>query len=92
MQMIFPYLKQVTGNVLYVILTFGLMLLCIFVTSAITVHLRFLLVLKSFLIRGVFLKFRLFIKGRCIICGAPGISDAYYCRECTLQEKDVIIL
>ena len=28
-------------------------------------------------------------EGRCIICGAPGISDAYYCRECTLQEKDV---
>lgn len=28
-------------------------------------------------------------QGRCIICGAPGISDAYYCRECTLQEKDV---
>ena len=27
-------------------------------------------------------------EGRCIICGAPGISDAYYCRECTLQEKD----
>jgi PHD finger-like domain-containing protein 5A len=28
-------------------------------------------------------------QGRCIVCGAPGISDAYYCRECTLQEKDV---
>lgn len=28
-------------------------------------------------------------EGRCIICGSPGISDAYYCRECTLQEKDV---
>jgi PHD finger-like domain-containing protein 5A len=28
-------------------------------------------------------------EGRCVICGAPGISDAYYCRECTLQEKDV---
>ena len=27
-------------------------------------------------------------EGRCAICGAPGISDAYYCRECTLQEKD----
>ena len=21
-------------------------------------------------------------KGRCIICGGPGISDAYYCKEC----------
>ncbi|RYG69012.1 hypothetical protein EON64_03780 [archaeon] len=29
------------------------------------------------------------VQGRCIVCGAPGISDAYYCRECTLQEKDV---
>ena len=27
-------------------------------------------------------------EGRCAICGAPGISDAYYCRECTIQEKD----
>ncbi|KAG7094029.1 PHD finger-like domain-containing protein 5A [Marasmius oreades] len=26
--------------------------------------------------------------GRCIICGSPGISDAYYCAECTLLEKD----
>ena len=28
-------------------------------------------------------------QGRCIICGGPGISDAYYCKECTQQEKDV---
>jgi PHD finger-like domain-containing protein 5A len=27
-------------------------------------------------------------EGRCVICGGPGISDAYYCRECTQQEKD----
>lgn len=27
-------------------------------------------------------------QGRCTICGGPGISDAYYCRECTQQEKD----
>ena len=27
--------------------------------------------------------------GRCVICGAPGSSDAYYCKECTQQEKDV---
>ncbi|CAM9989914.1 unnamed protein product, partial [Ectocarpus sp. 8 AP-2014] len=27
-------------------------------------------------------------EGRCTICGGPGISDAYYCRECTQQEKD----
>ena len=26
--------------------------------------------------------------GRCVICGGPGISDAYYCKECTQQEKD----
>jgi len=28
-------------------------------------------------------------QGRCITCGGPGISDAYYCKECTIQEKDV---
>ena len=28
-------------------------------------------------------------QGRCVVCGGPGISDAYYCKECTLQEKDV---
>ncbi|ETW01172.1 PHD finger-like domain-containing protein 5A [Aphanomyces invadans] len=27
-------------------------------------------------------------QGRCVICGGPGISDAYYCRECTQLEKD----
>ena len=27
--------------------------------------------------------------GRCVICGGVGISDAYYCKECTLLEKDV---
>ncbi|KAA6388200.1 MAG: putative ATPase 9, plasma membrane-type [Streblomastix strix] len=27
-------------------------------------------------------------QGRCIICGAKGMADAYYCKECTLQEKD----
>lgn len=27
--------------------------------------------------------------GRCVICGGIGVSDAYYCKECTLQEKDV---
>ncbi|KAL6133050.1 hypothetical protein ACLB2K_065287 [Fragaria x ananassa] len=26
--------------------------------------------------------------GRCVICGGVGISDAYYCKECTQQEKD----
>ena len=28
------------------------------------------------------------LQGRCVICGGPGISDAYYCKECTVQEKD----
>lgn len=28
-------------------------------------------------------------QGRCVVCGGPGISDAYYCKECTIQEKDV---
>ncbi|WBY55534.1 pre-mRNA-splicing factor RDS3 [Plasmodium yoelii yoelii] len=27
-------------------------------------------------------------QGRCIICGEIGISDAYYCKECCLCEKD----
>ena len=27
--------------------------------------------------------------GRCTICGGPGVSDAYYCKECVQQEKDV---
>ena len=27
--------------------------------------------------------------GRCTICGGPGVSDAYYCKECVIQEKDV---
>ena len=27
--------------------------------------------------------------GRCTICGAPGASEAYYCKECVQQEKDV---
>uniref|UniRef100_A0A674NZP0 PHD finger protein 5A n=1 Tax=Takifugu rubripes TaxID=31033 RepID=A0A674NZP0_TAKRU len=31
-------------------------------------------------------------QGRCVICGGPGVSDAYYCKECTIQEKDVSIL
>ena len=28
-------------------------------------------------------------EGRCVICGGPGISDAYYCKECTVMQKDV---
>jgi PHD finger-like domain-containing protein 5A len=28
-------------------------------------------------------------QGRCVICGGSGISDAYYCRDCTALEKDV---
>jgi len=30
-------------------------------------------------------------QGRCVICGGPGVSDAYYCKECTIQEKDVCL-
>lgn len=25
---------------------------------------------------------------RCLVCNGPGVSDAYYCRECVQQEKD----
>ncbi|KAF9594843.1 hypothetical protein IFM89_034826 [Coptis chinensis] len=32
--------------------------------------------------------FCMVIIGRCVICGGVGISDAYYCKECTQQEKD----
>lgn len=28
-------------------------------------------------------------QGRCVICGGHGVSDAYYCKECVQQEKDV---
>ena len=28
------------------------------------------------------------LSGKCIICGSQGVSDAYYCKECTLLEKD----
>lgn len=28
------------------------------------------------------------LQGRCVICGNPGVCDAYYCRECVQQEKD----
>jgi PHD finger-like domain-containing protein 5A len=27
-------------------------------------------------------------EGRCVICGNPGVTDAYYCRECVQLEKD----
>ena len=27
-------------------------------------------------------------QGRCVICGGPGISDAHYCAECAILEKD----
>ena len=27
-------------------------------------------------------------QGKCVICGGPGVSDAYYCQECVRQEKD----
>jgi PHD finger-like domain-containing protein 5A len=26
--------------------------------------------------------------GKCVVCGGAGVSDAYYCRECTSLEKD----
>ncbi|KAJ1332405.1 hypothetical protein BSLG_008707 [Batrachochytrium salamandrivorans] len=29
--------------------------------------------------------------GRCVVCGGPGVSDAYYCKECVIQEKDVCV-
>ena len=32
------------------------------------------------------------LAGRCTICGGVGVSDAFYCKECTVQEKDVSFL
>lgn len=29
------------------------------------------------------------LAGKCVVCGAVGVADAYYCKECTLTEKDV---
>ena len=28
------------------------------------------------------------LKGRCVVCNAPGVADAYYCKECVMLEKD----
>jgi PHD finger-like domain-containing protein 5A len=28
-------------------------------------------------------------EGRCVVCGGVGVSDAFYCKECVLLEKDV---
>jgi PHD finger-like domain-containing protein 5A len=27
-------------------------------------------------------------ENRCVICSNPGVTDAYYCRECVQLEKD----
>ena len=27
-------------------------------------------------------------ENRCVICSNPGVTDAYYCRECVQQGKD----
>jgi len=26
--------------------------------------------------------------GKCVICGGVGVSDAHYCKECVMMEKD----
>jgi PHD finger-like domain-containing protein 5A len=28
------------------------------------------------------------LQGRCVVCGNPGVTDAYYCRECSQMERD----
>lgn len=28
------------------------------------------------------------LQGRCVVCGGIGVSDAYYCKECVMCEKD----
>jgi PHD finger-like domain-containing protein 5A len=27
-------------------------------------------------------------QGRCVVCGNPGVTDAYYCRECVQLAQD----
>lgn len=27
-------------------------------------------------------------QGKCVVCGSPGVADAFYCVECTILEKD----
>ncbi|GKY91362.1 hypothetical protein MPSEU_000108400 [Mayamaea pseudoterrestris] len=27
-------------------------------------------------------------ENRCVVCSNPGVTNAYYCRECVQQEKD----
>lgn len=27
-------------------------------------------------------------QGKCVVCGSPGVADAFYCSECTILEKD----
>ena len=27
-------------------------------------------------------------KDKCIVCNAPAVADAYYCKECVMLEKD----
>lgn len=34
------------------------------------------------------IEYGLMFSGKCIICGGQGISDAYYCANCTRLEKD----
>lgn len=53
------------------------------VTNAITAPIRY-----PYKQSNSFLIILTALKGRCVICGGPGISDAYYCKECTVQEKD----
>ncbi len=28
------------------------------------------------------------LAGACVVCGSKGVADAYYCKECVVQEMD----
>lgn len=78
-------LISATDDVSFAILTFDRLLLCASVTSVITVPSRYVFLLQ--LLSCKVYKYSWLFQGRCVICGGPGISDAYYCRECTKLEK-----
>eukprot|EP00958_Prasinococcus_capsulatus_P013055 scaffold1318_cov388-Prasinococcus_capsulatus_cf.AAC.76 len=45
--------------------------------------------LEHLVVKRLLLESRLWtLWGRCVICGGHAVSDAYYCKECTQQEKD----
>lgn len=81
------YAKNVTESVSFAIPMWDHVRWFVFVTSAI--YGRYVFFFQKDIWRGRYLLLKSFsFQGRCVICGGPGISDAYFCKECTIQEKD----